>query len=59
MSTQNTTTGTSFDPGLFDKLRELLVRPDMVDFCRRATTPATIRRNRSDLRHIDLRSWRD
>lgn len=57
MTTRETTE--MFDPGLFAKLRDLLARPDMVDFCRRATAPATIRRNRSDLRHIDLRSWKD
>ena len=59
MTTVNRNDSELLDPSLFDRLREVLGRPDLIDFARRRTAPATVRRTRSDLRHLDLRSWRD
>ena len=58
MTTQDITRKPTLDPTLFDRLRELFARPDMVDYCRRATTPARHHTRRA-LQDTDLRSWRD
>jgi len=51
-------TSSALDPTLFDKLRNLLARPDMIDYCRRTTMPAR-HPTRRGFQDTDLRSWRD
>ncbi len=56
--TVRNTTPMDLDPSLFDKLKSLLGRPDLLDACRRANS-ARHHTRRSFLQDMDLRSWRD
>jgi hypothetical protein len=58
MTTQDTTR-TTLDASLFDRLRELFARPDMIAHCQRATAPARHHTRRAFHQDTDFRSWRD